>query len=99
MIRSPLSFDDESFPRLAQPSPVQCCIRDYAQILRSAVRRDRFGENGQSDVYSYMPRSTLRSLAANGQLARYSLIGYIVNGNSSNLAIRVALRRRDLDCI
>ena len=61
MIRSPLSFDDESFPRLAQPSPVQSCIRDYAQILRSAVRRDRFGENGLSDVYSYMPRSTLRS--------------------------------------
>ena len=45
-----------------------------------------------------MPRSTLRSLAANGQLASYSLNGYIVNGNSSNLAIRAALRRRDLDC-
>ena len=73
MIRSPLFFDEESFPRLAQPPLALNCTRDYAQILRRAVRRDRHGGNGRRDVYSYMPRSTLRSLAANGQLASFSL--------------------------
>ena len=75
MIRSPLFIDEESFPRLAQPPLAQNCTRDYAQILRRAVRRDRYGGNGRRDVYSYMPRSTLRFLTANGQLASYSLNG------------------------
>ena len=61
-----------------------------------AVRRDGHGESGRRDVYSHMSRSTLRSLASNGQHAGYSFNGYVVNGNSSSMAIRAALRRRDM---
>ena len=98
MLRSPLLSNDENFPRLAEPFPVQRCTRNYALILRTGVRRARIGTD---DSHSHMSRGTLRTLASHGALADYSSDGYVVDGNSSNSVIRAALRRRDLrvnDC-